>query len=195
MARPCSPAGGRRDASAFRSSPGSANNSRPSFDLVVIALPKSCTRPDGTARAPAACTGSKGCARHAARFRKSSRLLRHADFQRVYKQGRRQFAAHMTVFFLRRVETARPGEGRPVSAANSARVGLTVGRALGGAVERNRIKRRLREALRENLGLLPVAVDVVINPKKSVLTADFAVLKDEIARALGQIAEQESRRE
>ena len=63
-------------------------------------------------------------------FPRSARLLRHADFQRVYKQGRRHFAVHMTVFYLRREE----GDGL--------RVGFTVARALGGAVERNRMKRR-----------------------------------------------------
>ena len=67
---------------------------------------------------------------------RSGRLLRHSDFERVYKQGRRHFSAHMTVFYLRRAE----GEGL--------RVGFTVGRVLGGAVDRNRIKRRLRESVR-----------------------------------------------
>ena len=71
---------------------------------------------------------------------RSARLLRHADFERVYKQGRRHFAAHMTVFYLR----AEQGEGL--------RIGFTVGRALGGAVERNRMKRRLREAVRALAG-------------------------------------------
>lgn len=106
-----------------------------------------------------------------AKYPRSVRLLRHADFERVYKQGRRHFAAHMTVFYLRRAQ----GEGL--------RVGLTVGRAVGGAVERNRIKRRLREAvrLRRPGGSMPV--DVVINPKKSMLTAKFAELENEIGRA------------
>ena len=36
------------------------------------------------------------------KFPRSVRLLRHADFERVYKQGRRHFAAHMTVFYLAR---------------------------------------------------------------------------------------------
>jgi ribonuclease P protein component len=111
-----------------------------------------------------------------ARFPRSARLLRHADFQSVYKQGRRLFAAHMTVFYLRRAE----GEG--------ARVGFTVGRALGPAVERNRMKRRLREAVRLH-GMVNVPVDVVINPKKSLLKAEFLDLRDEIAKAFRTIAQ------
>jgi ribonuclease P protein component len=106
-----------------------------------------------------------------ARFSRSARLLRHADFERVYKQGARHFAAHMTVFYLARAE----GMGL--------RVGFTVGRLLGGAVERNRMKRRLREAVRLQPPGESAAVDVVINPKKSLLKADFAELQSEVSRA------------
>ena len=106
-----------------------------------------------------------------ARFTSSMRLLRHADFERVYKQGRRHFAAHITVFYLPR----QTGEGL--------RIGFTVGKALGGAVERNRMKRRLREAVRLGWPASPVALDVVINPKKSVLKVEFSELSKEIDRA------------
>lgn len=110
-----------------------------------------------------------------ARFPGSARLLRHADFERVYKLGQRHFAPHMTVFYWRRPE----GDGL--------RVGFTVGRVLGGAVKRNRMKRRLREAVRLQ-GLPPGApVDVVINPKKSLLTVEFATIKEEVARAFAVI--------
>jgi ribonuclease P protein component len=114
-------------------------------------------------------------ARKETRFPRAARLLKHADFDRVYKKGRRQFSAHMTVFYLRQPE-------------GGARVGFTVGRVLGGAVERNRIKRRLREAVRMSRTLLAGPVDVVINPKKSVLTAKFAVVLDEVVRAFEAIA-------
>lgn len=108
---------------------------------------------------------------------RSARLLRHADFQSVYKLGRRHFASHMTVFYLRRAE----GDG--------ARVGFTVGRGLGGAVDRNRMKRRLREAVRLHGVAIGVPVDVVINPKKSLLKAEFANLREEIAKAFRTIAQ------
>ena len=63
------------------------------------------------------------------------------------------------------------------------RVGFTVGRALGGAVQRNRMKRRLREAVRQSQVNKEIAADVVINPKKTLLTADFTAIANEVSRA------------
>jgi ribonuclease P protein component len=117
-------------------------------------------------------------------FPRSARLLKHSDFDRVYKQGRRHFSSHLTVFYLRQANA-------PVTSSDrGARIGFTVGRVLGGAVERNRIKRRLREAVRQCRLVLDAAgaVDVVINPKKSVLTLDFSVVREEVGRALDVIA-------
>jgi ribonuclease P protein component len=104
------------------------------------------------------------------KFPRSVRLLRHADFERVYKQGRRHFAAHLTVFYL------------PRQKAEGVRAGFTVSKVLGGAVVRNRMKRRLREAVRLH-GMIPAAMDIVINPKKSLLTAAFVEVQREIRRA------------
>jgi ribonuclease P protein component len=118
-------------------------------------------------------------------FPRSGRLLRHGDFERVYKQGRRHFSANMTVFYLARKEelpTARGMGGRKNELAGM-RVGFTVGRALGGAVERNRMKRRLREAVRQVRSGMELPVDVVINPKKSLETAEFDTVLSEVQRA------------
>jgi ribonuclease P protein component len=115
------------------------------------------------------------------RFPRAARLLRHADFERVYKQGRRHFSACMTVFYLVRTESAQH-EG-----VKNLRVGFTVGRALGGAVQRNRTKRRLREAVRLSGVERNLPVDVVINPKKTLLTIDFVNLRNEIDRAFAVI--------
>lgn len=113
-----------------------------------------------------------------AKFPKSVRLLKHADFKRVYENGKRQFSGHLTVFFL-----ARSAEERD-STPSGPRVGITVGRALGGAVQRNRIKRRMREAVRSRMELLDRAVvDVVINPKKSVVAIESEALAIEVGHA------------
>jgi ribonuclease P protein component len=124
--------------------------------------------PDGNTNPPADSGKPAG-------FPRAARLLRHADFERVYKQGRRHFATHMTVFYL------RGGE------AQGLRVGFTVGRGLGGAVERNRMKRRLREAVRQYRRSVSAAADVVINPKKSLLRAEFTELLQEVERAFRTI--------
>ncbi|HEX4785377.1 MAG TPA: ribonuclease P protein component [Candidatus Sulfotelmatobacter sp.] len=121
--------------------------------------------------------------RSGGRFPRSARLLRHADFERVYKQGRRHFSASMTVFYWR-----RPESDEPVAKAGSGlRIGFTVGRALGGAVLRNRMKRRLREAVRLTRPAGGSNADVVINPKKSLLTVNFADVVNEVRRAFGVI--------
>jgi ribonuclease P protein component len=87
----------------------------------------------------------------------------------------------MTVFYLQRNETETAGsKSLPGSGL---RIGFTVGRVLGGAVQRNRIKRRMREAVRLSRPAIAPDVDVVINPKKSLLTADFPAVLNEVARA------------
>ncbi|MGA7927299.1 MAG: ribonuclease P protein component [Candidatus Sulfotelmatobacter sp.] len=125
----------------------------------------------------------------AARFPRTARLLRHADFERVYKQGRRHFSASLTVFYFPRPEAQTLVAGtRPSSRPTAGlRVGFTVGRSLGGAVQRNRMKRRLREAVRMSLPQAGVAADVVINPKKWLLTTDFAAILNEVTRAFAVI--------
>src|SRR5271167_4582996 len=109
------------------------------------------------------------------RFPKSKRLLKHADFQRVYQSGRRQFTGNATVFYLRR-------DGP--EAGTSPRIGFTVGKVLGEAVERNRVKRRMREAVRLSWSACEGPVDVVFNPRNSVLTLPFVELVDEVKRGL-----------
>jgi len=106
-------------------------------------------------------------------FPKSAKLLKHSDFQHVYKTGKRHFSSLLTAFYVFRGESQHQGP----------RVGFTVGRVLGGSVERNRMKRRMREAVRFHLSELKAPVDVVFNPKKAVLTAEFDQIEQEVKRA------------
>ena len=94
----------------------------------------------------------------------------------------------MTVFYLARQEAPRPEAIKTGAKSPSGlRIGFTVGRALGGAVQRNRMKRRLREAVRLCRPVAVLDVDVVINPKKSLLTTDFSAVLNEVTRAFAVI--------
>jgi ribonuclease P protein component len=136
----------------------------------------SAVAPKGESNASVAPQGDKR------RFPRSVRLLRHADFERVYKQGRRHFSASMTFFYLPRQQEAQTPSGK-VAPQPGLRIGFTVGRALGGAVQRNRMKRRLREAVRLCRPAATPDVDVVINPKKVLLATDFEKVQNEVSKA------------
>ena len=102
------------------------------------------------------------------------RLRKHADYQLVYKASRKQFGKQMAHFYA-----LRPADRR--SDTVGPRVGLTVPKALGKAVDRNRIKRRMREVVRRALPLLTAPVDVILHPKRSVIDADFKAIEREVS--------------
>lgn len=108
------------------------------------------------------------------------RLRKHADYQRVYKASRKQFGKQMSYFFMLRPAVGPDGNAIRDVSADGARVGLTVGKVMGKAVDRNRIKRRMREAVRGQIATLQVPVDVVLHPKRGVIDLEFAVLEREV---------------
>jgi ribonuclease P protein component len=108
-------------------------------------------------------------------FPREARLLKHADFQVVYKQGRKHFSGNMTAFYRENQVCAGP------------RVGFTVGKVLGGAVDRNRIRRRMRSAVRNHLNELARPLDLVLHPRKSVLTLEFSQLDAEIMQVFAAV--------
>jgi len=131
-------------------------------------------------------------------FPRAARLRKHADFDLVYKEGRRVFSENMTVFVRRRGVEAEPDQeglraSIPALTRWGPRVGFTVSRAMGGAVQRNRIKRRLREAVRLHLSECGAPVDVVINPKRTAIGAEFAQLSAEVQRAFAGIQQREGK--
>jgi ribonuclease P protein component len=82
---------------------------------------------------------------------KRRRLSRSAEFERVYRQGRSKGNRFLVLYAFPREEDS---EGP--------RLGLSVGRRVGGAVERSRVKRVLREAFWEEAARLPAGSDYVV---------------------------------
>lgn len=107
-----------------------------------------------------------------------ARLCKHADYQRAYSVARKKQSTSMSWFLA----PQSPDDPR----STGPRVGLTVGKVLGMAHDRNRIKRRLREVLRRHLDLLPTGVDLILHPRRSVLTIEFSKLEGEVVRILQQ---------
>jgi ribonuclease P protein component len=108
------------------------------------------------------------------------RLRKHADYQRVYQASRKQFSKQMSFFVAARTADCAFTEPTP-------RIGLTVGKVMGKAHDRNRIKRRMREAVRHNLPQLTAPVDVILHPRRSVIDLDFATLEREVAQVFRTI--------
>ena len=102
-------------------------------------------------------------------------LRRRGEFQAVYRQGVKVNGRHLVVFAL-------PREG------GECRLGITATRRLGGAVVRNRARRRVRELVRRHGELLAGrAVDLVVNPRVGCAAAPWAELEGDFARCLSTL--------
>jgi ribonuclease P protein component len=100
--------------------------------------------------------------------------LRSVDYRRVYERGFRVPGPYFLAFCLVRPDDAGP------------RIGITVPRALGKAVVRNRIKRRIRESARRQLKRLGPQWDVVFNPRRSALDAPAGDLEREVEKVFAR---------
>jgi ribonuclease P protein component len=107
------------------------------------------------------------------RFPRSARLLRRSEFLRVQNSGRRVHTAHFIIL---------------LSQGQGSRLGVTVGRRVGCAVRRNRIKRVVREVFRRNRELFPADCDVVLVARSGAERLDYGSVKDELTRAQAALA-------
>ena len=96
------------------------------------------------------------------RFRPAERIRRRAEFQQVYEKGVRIHSRYSTVFILANQQQV-------------GRLGIAATRKLGGAVQRNRAKRLIREVFRRNK--IASGFDVVVVPKRELLDASLNALE------------------
>jgi ribonuclease P protein component len=95
-------------------------------------------------------------------FRPHERIRRRPEFQHVYGKGVKIHSRYCTVFIL-------------PNAAGVGRLGIAATRKLGGAVQRNRAKRLIREVFRRNK--IATGFDVVVIPKRDLLDASLSDLE------------------
>ena len=94
------------------------------------------------------------------------------DFQRVFKSGRRIALPAVFIYVCPRND-----------ASEARRLGLVVSGKLGGAVARNRLKRRLREIFRLNKHRLSPSLDIIFAPRRGACETGFDSLKDAVLGA------------
>lgn len=104
------------------------------------------------------------------RLRPGDRIKQRRDFRRVQGSGVRVHTRH----FLLTLGASPSEDGR---------VGITVTRKVGNAVERNRVKRVVREVFRRNRSWFPAGVDVVFIAKRGAPSVGYETLREEVRRA------------
>jgi ribonuclease P protein component len=133
-----------------------------------------------TSRTPAATATVRGTSSRPESFSKARRVRRRGEFQRVFNRGVRVQSRFFTLLVM-------PG------ATPTSRLGLVASRKLGGAVERNRAKRLIRELFRRTVkGAGEPALDAVVIPRRDLFEASFATLSEDFAslwrRGSGRVA-------
>lgn len=111
------------------------------------------------------------------RFRRESRLRSSLDFARVRRRGKRQQGRWLMLAYQRRVDA-------PDAASLPSRFGLSVSKRVGSAVQRNRVKRRLREAIRRRLWKTLPGWDMILTARPEAADVEYAALADELQELL-----------
>src|SRR6188472_1844454 len=104
-------------------------------------------------------------------FGRQERIRRHAEFQQIYKKGARVRSRYSTIFI------------QP-NALAIGRLGIAATKKLGGAVQRNRAKRLIREVFRRNK--VAPGFDVVVIPKRELLDAGLSAIENDYRNAIAR---------
>src|SRR3954463_10229871 len=114
---------------------------------------------------------------------KRRRLSRSAEFERVYRQGRSKGNRFLVLYAFPRAEDAPSPDSGP-------RLGLSVSRKVGGAVERTRVKRCLREAFWAQAERLPATSDYVVVARSDARELSERDGMPGVQRALAELVDQ-----
>jgi ribonuclease P protein component len=107
-------------------------------------------------------------------FRHEIRIVRSADYKRLYKEGRKIYSGKFVLF------------GKE-NGSDKHRLGITVSRKIGCAVVRNRVKRLFREIFRKSYGEIPNRLDIIVNAKAGCAGALYVELRDEFLAAVRKV--------
>jgi len=111
------------------------------------------------------------------KFPKSDRILKRDRFREVYDTGRKVQARYFTGFVL-------------LNQRENPRIGITATRKIGSSVERNHVRRLVRETFRKNKWLVPNGVDIVINVKRPLVEASYSELESDFITFLKKAGDQ-----
>ena len=114
------------------------------------------------------------------RFRRGDRLKKRYEFRQAQLGGRRIHTPHFLI-------VVQP------NALQNTRLGITVTKKVGTAVQRNRIKRVVREVFRRNRQLFPVSHDLVFIAKRGATDIDYGALLSELQRAAKRLQPEAAR--
>jgi ribonuclease P protein component len=115
------------------------------------------------------------------RFRPEQHLRRPGDFRTVREQGRRIDCGAFTAWFFRRAES--------LALSDVPRVGVVASIAsVGGAVHRNRAKRRLREVFRRHQALVPAGFDLLLVARAAANRLDYPALEQKFVDACRKLS-------
>lgn len=113
------------------------------------------------------------------RLRRHERLAARADYTRCYRHGRRLRTEYFTIYAYRH-------------GGDVIRLGLAAGKAIGIAVVRNRVKRRLRELFRRQKGLVPRGYDLFVRAVPASAQASYRTLEDAWCKTMARLTAAEA---